>query len=388
MEQWMPPGSADDLDQVPDGRTRWDIAMTEFFAAAVNRAQSVLPAGSHAQIVDAVHPSSTLTWSPAPIFWNGFPKVLLSKFPTVHQALVAAEKLIPFNLDGRSIKMRPQDEYLEWHTTTVQGKIKAVDFTCEGPEYWQALAHGYPDGVTPPAGAPQAAGNLDLVTALYRKFVDPAVQKSDLLDAAGHYDPWNQWNTAKGAMHLTHISNSLQAEVFLAGDATVLREKSGVVLIDADQLIRCAQYGVPERSSDPTIGSAVNGLARSGALVSLLNPVGLYIDSLDTTGWTKPDGSPVGDYWTIQRGTPDFILRARYEVPEHEGFTVSDIKIGGQPIAYAGQIAQKITMRLTGISADKNNHNTPPIACAAAASHALAVASTVPERVGSTRVPG
>jgi hypothetical protein len=48
--------------------------------------------------------------------------------------------------------------------------------------------------------------------------------------------------------------------------------------------------------------------------------VGLYIDSLDTTGWTRPDGSPVGDYWTILRGSPTAVVRARYEVPASEGF--------------------------------------------------------------------
>jgi hypothetical protein len=94
-----------------------------------------------------------------------------------------------------------------------------------------------------------------------------------------------------------------------------------------------------------------------------LNPVGLYINSLDTTGWTKPDGSSVGDYWTIVRGSKDYILRARYEVPAAEGFTVSDIEIGGEKIAYGGQIAKYITMRLTGVSADAGHHENAPVGC-------------------------
>jgi hypothetical protein len=79
------------------------------------------------------------------------------------------------------------------------------------------------------------------VTKLYQQFVSPDVQRADLL-IDGRYDPWNKWNTELGAMHLTHPSNALQAEVFLAGDATVLRTKDGVVLSDADAQRRlCGQ---------------------------------------------------------------------------------------------------------------------------------------------------
>jgi hypothetical protein len=337
--------------------------MTVFFQNAGQDAQSSLPTGTHAQFVDAVHDGTALDWAPAPITWNGFPKALIASSGSFGAALPAAEQLFDFKLDGRTVKMRPQDEYLEWHPSLdAEGKILGVDFTCEGPEYWESLAHGYPDQVQLPDGAPAANGSMDTVTALYRKHISPDVQTADLL-SAGSYDPWNKWNTELGAMHLTHISNSLNAEVFLAGDATVLREQGGVVLTDDDALIKCAMYGEPARSSDPTIGGAVNSLARTGALVSLLNPVGLYIDSLDTSGWSKPDGSPVGNYWTIVRGSADYILRARYEVPKSEGFTVSDIKIGGEPIAYSGQIAQKITMRLTGISAEAGQHKTPAVGC-------------------------
>jgi hypothetical protein len=373
---WMPPGNADDLAALPNGLAAWDTTMTLLFAEARARAKKALPKGAVPQIVDAVHDGVAESWTAAPIPWNGFPKVLLAQNPTTLAALQAAEQLQQGELSGQPITFRPQDEYLEWHATrNAAGKITAVDFTCEGPEYWQAIAQGYPSGVKPPVGAPKVAGSLDAVLALYHQYVSPDVQPADLL-RNGTYDPWNKWNTELGAMHLTHPSNALAAEVFLAGDATVLREQDGQVLTDADALIRCAQYGVAERSSDPTIGAGVNALAREGALISLQNPVGLYIDALDTTGWTKPDGSPVGDYWKVLRGSSDLILRARYEVPASEGFTISDIQIGGEPIAYPGQIAQNITMRLTGIAADPGKHKNSPVACVGAP-HTAAVTEAI-----------
>lgn len=358
---FRPPGDLTDFDGIPHQREAWDATMTTFFLQAIQRAEQEVGAGK-AQIFDAVHALPQPSLTEATIIWNGFPKTLLDG-NTHEQALQLAEQLLSFRLGGRTVQARPQDEYLEWHATRdTSGRITAVDFTCEGPEYWTALAHGYPDSVQPGAGAPPAKGDLDAVVELYRKFVSPSVQKQDLLHN-GSYDPYNAWNTQQGAMHLTHPSNSLQAEVFLAGDASVLREKNGQLIEDDDELIRCAQYGVPTRSSDPTIGGSVNGLARTGALVSLAEPVGLYIDSLDTTGWTRPDGSPVGDYWTILRGSPTAVVRARYEVPASEGFAVGDIQIGGEPIALPGQVAEAISMKLTGVAGEQGQHAAPPVPC-------------------------
>ena len=64
----------------------------------------------------------------------------------------------------------------------------------------------------------------------------------------------------------------------------------------------------------------------------------------DDTGWTRPDGSPVGSYWKVVRGTPGAALRVTYEVPPEEGFVVGDIRIGGRRIEFGGQIAEHVTM--------------------------------------------
>ena len=58
----------------------------------------------------------------------------------------------------------------------------------------------------------------------------------------------------------------LLAEIILGAEATVLREDGrGAPVADTNHLICCAGYGGPDRHSDPTIGAAVNSLARLGA---------------------------------------------------------------------------------------------------------------------------
>jgi hypothetical protein len=82
----------------------------------------------------------------------------------------------------------------------------------------------------------------------------------------------------------------------------------------------------------------------------LREPIGLYIAGYDDTGWTKPDGSPVGNYWKIIRGRPGQILRLEYRVPPAAGFVVGDIRIGGRRIEWGGQIAEHVTVTAGGIA--------------------------------------
>ena len=63
-------------------------------------------------------------------------------------------------------------------------------------------------------------------------------------------------------------------------------DAQGKLLIEPDALICYAAYGGPNRNSDPTIGATVNALARLGAYVTLRNPVGLYMDHIDLSGWS------------------------------------------------------------------------------------------------------
>jgi hypothetical protein len=122
------------------------------------------------------------------------------------------------------------------------------------------------------------------------------------------------------------------------------------LLVETDALICYAGYGGPNRNSDPTIGSSVNALARLGAYVTLRNPVGLYMDHIDLSGWEAPDGKGVSDCVRVLRGTPDLIERMVVEVPEGRNFSVGDITIAGEPIRFGGQVAECITVKLIGLA--------------------------------------
>jgi hypothetical protein len=151
-------------------------------------------------------------------------------------------------------------------------------------------------------------------------------------------------------MHLIQPNNTLGAEIELAAAGTIVRLRNNQLLTTEAELIACSRYGNPNRNSDPHIGAEVNALARAKNDITLSNPIGLYIDSLTTVGWQTPDGSSAMDYWTITRGTRAKALRAIYEVPKTKSFAVGDILIKQKPIEFGSQIADFITIKLTGVA--------------------------------------
>ena len=154
----------------------------------------------------------------------------------------------------------------------------------------------------------------------------------------------------------------------LGADATVLRTsgRDGRIVSDPDALICCAQYGGLNRCSDPTIGASVNELAALGFAITLRNPVGLYMDHLNLTGWAGPSGEPVDPAWfRIVRGQPGLIERAVFEVPERAGFRVSDVTIGGVPISVGGQLSEHMTVKLVGLASTPGKFSNKPAGCAA-----------------------
>lgn len=280
----------------------------------------------------------------APISWPAFPnKVEIDFGDDPQQMFQQAES------------RNNQDEYLEWATIKQNGKITRVMFTCEGPEYWRFIAQNAPD----------------LLVSLYSKIAGQPVPKSDLLTAGGSYRVNNKWNAAF-AVHLIQPNNNLGAEIDIAAQATVLR-KHGThdPVTDAIELIECSLYGDEERNSDPHIGDVVNQKARLGCSVTLQDPIGLYIESMpmpDELQWKKPDGSLVGNYWTLERGDTDHILRLVYEVPAGElsggqPFVVGDITIEGDLIAFGGQLAKFLRIKLTGIVGQEHVFHNQTFPC-------------------------
>jgi hypothetical protein len=210
------------------------------------------------------------------------------------------------------------------------------------------------------------------VLALYRELVSPAVQMEDLIAPQdipnfaikGGYNMFNKWNTELGIVHLCSPPNALQAEIQLGADATILRaDGTGKPIVLSEPLICCSQYGNPNRNSDPTIGSSINALARSGRMITLADPVGLYIDHIDLTGWACPDGSPPANCVRIVRGCPEMIARLVVEVPEGRTFTIGDMTIGGTKIEYGGQIAECITVKLVGKATVNVTVKNAPASC-------------------------
>ncbi|WP_322051979.1 hypothetical protein [Paraburkholderia bannensis] len=282
------------------------------------------------------------------------------------------------------------DEYCEWSITwanNVPGsEMESITFTCENPAYWLTLWNVSPD----------------IVTQLYQLYCDPAVKVEDLYltypDGSANagqpvidpttgrpaYNPTNKWNSGTlklpgvsgGAMHLTSPPNTLSAEIYLAAASTIQRTSANSS--NPQALICCAQYGQNFRNSDPHIGAMGNAAAES-ALVTLADPVGLYIQRPNASLFKLPPNSPPFEkFWTVKRGVldpnnasgMDSILQMTFAVPPGAGFSMKDIQVidplqGAQPLLSAGQIAKtmQIALRVVAQTPPKGTPPNPRVAC-------------------------
>jgi hypothetical protein len=345
LAQFDPPGGLSDLDQ--PGRKQWSAFISDAVDTAIAGRTDHSNDSPRAQYYNLTRTDTADDAKFQEVSWIAFPRVVKVNSVSDRQRWRRADS-------SRDV----QDEYCEWSVTRrADGKITRVTFTCEGPEYWELLAQTQPD----------------TVVQLYQEFVNPAVLKNDLLDASGRYIPRNRWNstTTDGAMHLVQSANTLSAEIELSAAASIVRVKNGRELTAEQELVECAQYGVPQRNSDPHIGGVVNSVARLKADLALSNPVGLYFKDLATDGWTTPDGSDPKSYWTYLRGDAEHPVRAVYEVPSDKGFTVSDITILGQPINFGAQITDFISIKLTAVACRFDKSTAAPMACVGPAAAAI-----------------
>jgi hypothetical protein len=325
LSRFDPPGFLTDLNEAQ--RHAWSDFLSEAFdEAARGRPEELDFDGPRAQFYNPLKIETDADAQALDITWTAFPR-------NVRLAAVSDTQRWRRADSSRDL----QDEYCEWSVERdpVTDKITRIAFTCEGPEYWSFLANTAPE----------------TVVTLYRQFVSPTVRHEDLFLPNGRYNPRNRFNatTVAGAMHLIQPNNTLTAEIELAAGSSVVREIGGRLLDDEQELIRCGQYGDPDRHSDPHIGAVVNSLTRQKADVTLENPVGLYFAGLSMAGWAGPDGADLSDLWRIVRGTPEKPVRAVLEVPPERGFVVGDITIDGRPIIFGGQVADFISMKLTGV---------------------------------------
>lgn len=326
LQQFDPPGFVDDL--TAPQRKEWSAWISRRLDEARKKGTGGPPAyGPRLQFFNPLATPPANDAVEKDVTWTAFPRIVRITSASDVQRWRRA--------DGSRDR---QDEYCEWSVFRQAGtqKILKVTFTSEAPEYWEFLAAARPGQVV----------------ELYRQHVDPGIQPKDLFRSDSTYNPRNRWNdsTDSGAMHLIQGANTLGAEIELAAVATIVRRRNGGFLTSERELIECGRYGEPERFSDPHIGAEVNALARQRADITLANPVGLCIAGLSVAGWQTPDGSNPLDYWKVTRGTPEKAVRAVYEVPADKGFVVGDITIGGRKIEYGAQIADMITIKLTGLA--------------------------------------
>lgn len=374
LNRFDPPAFLPDFNAIPGQLDAWHRAMSSWFDIVVAAEQKLIGAPSQYYNAASFDPGGVLVEQT--VTWNAFPKELLRRYGRERALQLAdmpwpieryrAPSPDPTNKTGMSgVMYRAQEEYCEWHVTRDPdtGQIRRVTFTSEPPEFWQALFGVVPgDGNTVPDML--FPGDKELLLQHYQDMVSTEVQPEDLVAASdikdatgftwinkGQYNFYNKWNTTHGIVHLCSPPNSLVAEVQLGGDGSVLRnDPKGRLLVEPDALIAYAAYGGPNRNSDPTIGATVNALARLGAYVTLKNPVGLYMDHIDLSGWRAPDGGNVSDFVRITRGTPGMIERLVVEAPPGRKLGVDDLTIAGEPIRFGGQIAECITVKLVGVA--------------------------------------
>jgi hypothetical protein len=327
---YMSPGNLNELSDAL--LVRWNSELSRIFADQIKvaRAES-RPPSSKAWLYNPITAGGGNP-VPASITWTAFPKRIADESPTPARAWERADN----NRDN-------QEEYCEWEVVrdaSPEKKVVRATFSCETQDYYTFLAKEAPD----------------FLLSLYRQHVSPQVVLSDLI-VGGKYQPQNNWNYPQNAsahgiiMHMAQTNNAFEAAVNLTAIATWPRaDGQGHPITGEQELIACRPFGDSRRHSDPHIGAQINALVRAGNEVSFADPVGLYMDSFDTSDWETPDGRPPEALMRIVRGSRDFALRVVFEAPQGSGFALGDVRIGGRKIQFGGQIAEKIRIRIRGIA--------------------------------------
>lgn len=242
-----------------------------------------------------------------------------------------------------------QEEYCEWSVRRDDnGKIRQIAFTCEDFNYWEHLWDQ----------------DQALVLELYRQYISPEVQLSELHDANMKYVPTNKWNrnSVNGAMHMIAGPNTIGAAIELVAAACVIRlNPDGSPKTGDREVTACGKFADPERHSDPSIYGAVNELARAKHFVSMRNAPELAFELISFGGWELPGGRNPNDFWNFTRGADGHFVRGELSVPEAEGFDIGQIRIDGENIRYGAQVADKIRVKVTGIAHRLGEAKTEPV---------------------------
>ncbi|PMD51447.1 uncharacterized protein K444DRAFT_232276 [Hyaloscypha bicolor E] len=266
-----------------------------------------------------------------------------------------------------------QDEYCEWEVERQNGHLKSVTFTTEVPEYYTYLAKADPTGA--------------LLLRQYKRLnpdVADSIKLEDLVDARGAYNIKNRWNTRgtdenlglEGRIaHLIRENNNLQEAAELVVDSTVVRRDAKGEFVAGGRSLLLAMVpkvsdNSPNRNSDPNIAAFINQFSRDGKLVTVSNPVGLYIDSFEDSDFKTVDGDSVSSFWNVERKSQDgrYVVRAKFTVPTGLLGKILHAHTK-QRLKHGSQLAESIWIAAYVTIADSTIHSETP--CPAAASHPI-----------------
>lgn len=348
------PGELEDLPE--SARPAWSDAVQGFFESTIKYSGDLY--FTLCDDPDAV-PLGTRR-----ITWGGFAHKFVVRYASDREVFEAADELQTGDVfaqpdiltttdparrercgggarEGLRNVSRQMDEYCEWYATKENGKIVQLDVTTELPEYWNYMYTVAPD----------------TVLALYQQYISPDVKMEDLLDSSGSYDKYNKWNTQQGCMHLQQPEDTASAAVGITGSSTKqLVDDQGRRISGKQKLMEAHGTGTgsssPLRGSDPSITQDMYELCAPGrgAKVTLADPIGVYMDDIDVSGWAAPDGTPLDrdQVVTLARGKPGAALRYTVRVPDGAGYVLGDCFVAGQPVQFGGQLVKNaITCYLT-----------------------------------------
>ena len=241
-------------------------------------------------------------------------------------------------------RFRRQDEYVEWRIERdANGNVQSVTFTTEFFEILQASAEVGEQALLEGIQEILPAANPTTVELFGPNF-DPAAVSTE---ARGlrfadrrRSNPWV--NGQKGILCLGHENNTAGALFTLVGDCGIA---TGGNPADVCQPNFC----VPGRNSDPSVCTAVQQLAQSDRVFSLIDPAGIRIKEL--RGIWKIDGRQINindpdtnqGVWIVSRNGRRATLTAT------GGLTIVD-----DPIISGAQVAKTLAVEASVISAPES----------------------------------
>lgn len=335
-----------------DGKREWDNLVQRTLHDEVERFEAgtaLLPT-----------PTSAMNESVS-IDWMGLPTRAV-RCSSRREALALWE--VPANnhgLGGRQL----QDEYLEWRVVRDGERLVRVEITTELGEYWRLLA-GYDPAETMRLVREFARDGSVPYSQIYGRTEEhvgratprerTAMFASTMLSATGA----SSYNDGRrGLCCMMQPTNSLKALARLAAAAATkcigedhdTREPYCRTATEAAVLLE----GTADmaRASDPLLVERIAKLAYEGRSFAFNDPVGVYVAGVEHTRLRTPMMEDVPPEWfTLSRGedaqaaadSRQRFQRVVLEVPEEEGFCVSDLTDSAtdQRVQHGGQVAELI----------------------------------------------